>query len=205
MGKRQAMHETGQNRIFTYASLSMVVLASFLFYGHLNGATSSDFIAHASKSWEGPGYSLLHYVTRLVSHNLPIKASRAEVYHYALLFVFTVLSLHFTLAILKNHFAQRYPDSSQALCGLMPIALLLASMIIINPFARHVYVGIGTPNPWHNPTFLLCRVFSLLLFFEVLDVVDTKSPPLRSYVRVSAFSVLSMWSKPAFCLSFSRL
>lgn len=78
-------------------------------------------------------------------------------------------------------------------------------MIIINPFSPHLYLGTGTPNPWHNPTFIFCKPFSILVFIcllKSLDYFKGKTGYIKELFLLSIFSILSMWAKPSFLMSF---
>ncbi len=70
------------------------------------------------------------------------------------------------------------------------------------------YVGIFSPNPFHNATYLAARGFSVISFFtflELLDALYAKEDPKKyrvTYVVFSASLLLSTMTKPSFTLGF---
>jgi len=71
--------------------------------------------------------------------------------------------------------------------------------------SNFVYLGISTPKPWHNPTFIACRPFSILTFIMFIIVLKqeiNKSTILFNYFLLGFFALLSMWFKSSFMLSF---
>ena len=77
--------------------------------------------------------------------------------------------------------------------------------MIINPFSENWYIPYGSANVWHNPTSLFSKFFSIILFIQLLKInvsMEQGTINLKDLIKLSALSILSMWSKPSFLLSF---
>ena len=104
------------------------------------------------------------------------------------------------------------------LISILSLSLFYISMVyppqgIYLPGIKHTYLGVFTPNPFHNATYLAARPFALLAFFwyaKLLPVYEQgyggkwKNPisgvSLRDYVLFSLFLLLSTMTKPSFTL-----
>ncbi len=76
------------------------------------------------------------------------------------------------------------------------------------PESVHRYVGVFSPNPFHNATYLAARGFSVISFFaflELLDSLQAKEEPKKyrvTYVMFSVSLLLTTMTKPSFTLGF---
>jgi hypothetical protein len=151
------------------------------------------------------GYSLLHQLIRLGALVLAfLKVNIAGI--YTILMIFTlVASQLLTLILLRLFLHDRHKEANPYFIDFFSVSLMLVSMIIINPFTPPFYLGTGTPNPWHSPTYIFCKPFSLLVFIFLLksyDYFNENKKYTRVLILLSISSVLSMWAKPSFLMSF---
>jgi hypothetical protein len=200
--------------LFSIGSLVFSLICFFLFYNQIYSKNDylSDVKAHIKFSIykidnQPAGYSLLHslvdFFANKVSNFAYIDLQSAANLGMAMLLTFAVF---FTILIIKNYF----DDDVNVLnlkTMMLTITTMLVSMIIVAlPGAKSfVYLGVGTPNPWHNPTFLICRPFSLLvflLFIMVFNQAFNKRINYLQYIALGVFAILSMWFKPSFMMSF---
>jgi len=102
--------------------------------------------------------------------------------------------------------------------SILSLSLFFISMVypprrIDLPGIKHVYLGVFTPNPFHNATYLSARPFAILSFFwyaKLLPIYEQgyggkwKNPisgvSLRDYILFSIFLLLSTMTKPSFTL-----
>ncbi|MEG0751905.1 MAG: hypothetical protein RR998_02220 [Oscillospiraceae bacterium] len=98
---------------------------------------------------------------------------------------------------------------THAIPGLLTFSLLLASMLIL-PIKNlaggewHAYLGVFTPNPWHNPTYIVARPFAIICFFEFSELFDLHDESF-TFPRLALFSsslLLATFAKPSFAIVF---
>jgi len=122
-----------------------------------------------------------------------------------LMILILLASLYFTVIILQSYFKDRYKELNPYLIDFVSLSLVIVSMIILTPFQDNVYIGSGTPNPWHSPSNIFCRPFCLIVFIYLAKSFENYKEK-KSYIwqlfMVSLFSILSMWAKPSFLISF---
>jgi len=104
--------------------------------------------------------------------------------------------------------------------SILSLSLFFISMVYppqgVNlPGIQHNYLGVFTPNPFHNATYLAARPFAILSFFWYAKLLPAyeqgyggkwKNPAsgvsLRDYILFSIFLLLSTMTKPSFTLVF---
>lgn len=88
---------------------------------------------------------------------------------------------------------------------MLTVATFVISMIILQPWLGALYLGVFTGNPWHNPTFIFARVFSILAFISFLKLTDPDRQAggggLRWWWLLAGSAVLSVWAKPSFMIT----
>jgi hypothetical protein len=197
---------------FTAATLAFCSICLFIFYSQATSKTGypSDLRDHIGfamdpGNYAAAGYSFLHQFVMVLAKFFSFLCPSREIV-YSLMMIFSlVASLLFSVLIIRNYFHKRYKDINPYSIDFMSFSLMLVSMIIINPFSHPYYLGTGTPNPWHNPTYIFCKPFSILVFLFLLKSFDNynlKTDYLKELFFLSFFSVLSMWAKPSFLMSF---
>lgn len=81
------------------------------------------------------------------------------------------------------------------------IVLLLVGPIFLFTFPERMYLGYISPNPYHNPTYVLFRPFVLLILFNAIDNLRAKWDWKQS--ALMAFWILcATLAKPNFTLTF---
>jgi len=200
--------------LFALFSLGFSLVSFFLFYCQIYSKTDylSDLKAHVRFSIytidnKPSGYSLLHslvnFFAKTVSNFAFINLETAANIGMALLLAFAIF---FSILLVKNYFDDAV-DVFKVKTLVLSFTTLLVSMIITTmPGAgKFVYLGVGTPNPWHNPTFLICRPFSILVFLffvAVFQQAQNKKVNYINYFALGIAAIFSMWFKPSFMMSF---
>jgi hypothetical protein len=199
------------NRLLAFFLFAVfIALISILFWNQytIPNIYFSDWRSHvgfsSSSKIEG-GYSLLHFLvfhtSRAVLYIIPYLEFANVVNFVMNLYVtFSVIMTYYVLKMfyLKNYF-------SCIVSSYVSLSLLLVSMIVLKyDMQDSVYASSGTPNPWHNPTYLFARPFSLLFFaFVVKRFLNyTENTQYGDLFLLSFIGVLSTWSKPSFILTF---
>lgn len=111
---------------------------------------------------------------------------------------------------------------STVLCGvilsLVAISLFFVSMLfppegIYLPGIKHVYLGVFTPNPFHNATYMAARPFTILAFFQYCRLLlhyeegwngqwkrGAQGVSMWDYLLFSLFLLLATMTKPSFTI-----
>jgi hypothetical protein len=91
--------------------------------------------------------------------------------------------------------------------GASPVMTILVSVVLafVLPFPNwwegDRYVGLVTPNVWHNPTGVFAMPFALGLFMAAVRLLDRLTPGQAALTGLA--SVLSLLAKPLYFLAFA--
>jgi hypothetical protein len=197
---------------FSTVALVFCCICLFIFYSQATSRTGypSDLRAHVGfamnpGNYGAAGYSFLHQFVMVLAKFFSFLRQSREIVYSVLMILTLTASLLISVLIIRNYFHKRYKDINPYFIDFMSLSLMVVSMIIINPFSHPYYLGTGTPNPWHNPTYIFCKPFSILVFLFLVKAFDNfnlKTDYLKELIFLSFFSVLSMWAKPSFLMSF---
>lgn len=97
------------------------------------------------------------------------------------------------------------------LTGTVAVSLFFVSMVypptgIYLPGIKYKYLGVFTPNPFHNATYMAARPFAILTFFkygELLPVYVQKNAVRehkRDYILFAIYLLLATMTKPSFTI-----
>ena len=182
----------------------------FLFYKQSLGIDyPSDLREHITFAMDAvhqpsKAYSLLHKLLVCLAWLFSFTPVDATFLFSMLMVSMLVLSVIAAILVVYFFLKEKYPHANILHIQCISISLLTLSMMIPTSLAGNVYLGIGTPNPWHNATYLFCKPFSLLTFiyFTKLLTNPQKNNAISDYLFLSVFGILSMWAKPSFMLIF---
>lgn len=109
-----------------------------------------------------------------------------------------------------NYLLPRKGVADGVLISILTVALFFVSMLIVPeglylPGIYRKYLGVFTPNPFHNATYLAARPFAILAFLwfvKLLPVYEkgTERKNIGDYILFSAFLLLATMTKPSFTL-----
>lgn len=120
---------------------------------------------------------------------------------------FIVICLAYVLTALivwkvaRERFEEDGIRRSNILAMFCVVIVLLVGPISIFTFPQQQYLGYFSPNPYHNPTFIILKPLALIWFFMVVDQVF-KKPTLKSIVLVGAIVLFATMAKPSFTITF---
>jgi hypothetical protein len=125
-------------------------------------------------------------------------------FHYVACLVLSlsiVASLAIIERIVRAFLAQHYSDFFLLFISVSLIFVSAVFLPLINPYP---YKGVWSPNPWHNPTYIMVKPFVLLSFFWYILEVDKEQPFQKrfSLIRISLLLGISCFIKPNFVLAF---
>ena len=198
------------NRIFYTALFLFTLLLIFLFYSQSYGGElyPSDFPAHVSFSLgfntenTASGYSFLHICTFVLSKLINIIIQDPiESANYSMI-ILLVSSEILSVLLIRYNLNRKY-NKKKYLINFISLSIMIISMILINPAAKgYWYLGTGTPNPWHNPTFIFCKPFSIPVLLTTYSLLIDFKLSKSQIPTLIIFSTLSMWAKPSFMMTF---
>lgn len=95
--------------------------------------------------------------------------------------------------------------------GIVAVSLFFVSMVypptgIYLPGIKYKYLGVFTPNPFHNATYMAARPFAMLAFFkygELLPLYEQENAWKehgRDYLLFSVYLLLATMAKPSFTI-----
>lgn len=178
---------------------------------HLSWASYTDSFLNIPS--QARTYPLYHLTVRAFSvfFDTEVSGALAEASYNALsaALIYIIICACVNGRTFKARLAGRELDFTRALPTLLTFALLTCSMLIL-PIKElfgepwNMYVGVFTPNPWHNPTQPTARPFAIiayLLFCYLLPMDDKgfKPAPLAAF---SLSLALCTFAKPSFATIF---
>ena len=175
-------------------------------------AFHSDILAYMKEAMGiDSGYSfpypIMFWLTRLLDLVLPIEWSIAMV----------ITGLQVSSLVLLRHYFHKYLRKAvpgmaagwqQAFATLAAFGMMFYSMIFVynHPFpgTRFYYMGVFSPNPFHNATYIAARPFSIVTVFLFADLLEEYEQRI-DYKKAITFSVvllLATMTKPSFTMIF---
>ena len=200
--------EKFNNKKFYITIGFMFLINVFLFYmqgiqpiGDDTGTLfSSDLPMHFNKiyKWEtfkydyNTNYSIFHLILRfftLFDGIIPIQIPTALLLAGANLWAVLIIKKYLTKDVKSEYKA-----------NLLAIAISIVTMLILPQKIHMPFFGIGSPNQWHNPTFLLLKPFILLSYieFEKIFIKKIKITPWKFIL----WNTIAVMIKPSFAMAF---
>lgn len=188
------------------AAVVLSLLSAWLF--HLQASTPlwgdfrSDLRQHlriARQLWEGsiyiphPGF---HFTTLLIAHasGWTLESSSILVLTAAI-----AASYWITLKIFQHYLR---PYCGETLLALLAFVLSMVSAIYAPFFNPNIYLGQGSPNVWHSPTWIAAEPFALLGFYLSERWLDVEKRHLIAGPGLTLALVLAIGTiyKPSFAV-----
>lgn len=150
-------------------------------------------------------YPVMFWLTKVLYTVLPIEWAIAVVITGLQCASFLLLRYYFKSYLDK---AGLYQDWCHVLSTVCAFASLFYSMIFVynHPFpgTRFYYMGVFSPNPFHNATYLAARPFSIVAVFVFVDLLDAyeKAFDVRKSIWFSMVLLLATMTKPSFTIVF---
>ncbi len=150
-------------------------------------------------------YPIMFWLIALVHWILPIEWSVAVVLAVFQGTSFWLLRHYFHKYICRATSMQKW-GWQQAFATLAAFGVLLYSMIFVynHPFPglRFYYMGVFSPNPFHNATYVAARPFSIICVFLFADLLQQyeKKVPAKTTVAFSIALLLATMTKPSFTI-----
>lgn len=177
-----------------------------------NIAYHSDILAYMQEAMGiDSGYSfpypIMFWLTRLLHLVLPIEWSIAIVITLLHVLSFVVLR-HYFGKYLRKTMTGELVVWQQVLTTLAAFAVLFYSMIWVynHPFpgTRFYYMGVFSPNPFHNATYQASRPFAIICVFLFADLLEKyeQKPDFKKALVFSGVLLAATMTKPSFTIVF---
>lgn len=113
----------------------------------------------------------------------------------------------FTLIIIKNHWYRNVSietENYRIVSDIFIISLLFVSAIYLPCLQLNRYIGVGTPNPWHNATILATRGFAIGTFFSFVTLWEKymKKTESKDVCIFCVYLFMTTLTKPSFTFIF---
>lgn len=213
--------KTWQKTEYSVSGLLVLVLAGLVLFLTYNQAVSaltdgynykSDILAYMKEA-QGidSGYSfpypIMFWCIALLNLFLPIEWASAVVVACFQCASFALLR-HYFQKYLRKVCPELKAGWQQVLTTLAAFGILFYSMIFVYghyfPGTRFYYLGVFTPNPWHNATYAAARPFSIMAMFmfgDLLDCYEERFDAKKS-LAFSLLLLLATMTKPSFTIVF---
>ncbi len=172
------------------------IIASALF----NNSPSPEIVEIIEKHRHIYAYMLYHLVVKVVQIFIEdnYALSSTIVLVYSTLATMLIVRLLFT-NFLKNHLSV----AKQYLVDV--ISIFSVFFFGIGGFLTGgvLYLSVGSPNVWHNPTTILSRpimLFAFYIFIKAFEQLKLGEKPIVLLTLFSALLVLSAYAKPSFAI-----
>lgn len=183
--------------VLTFITISFLIFAQVFLSGYTSDwPTHLSFIVKSNSS----EYSLFHFVLKLVYYTFDSFTVMAA------FSVFLGITSNLISYLLVRQYLLKKINKEKYKVELLCLSLFIVSMITIPFFPINSrYLGVGTPNPWHNPTFFLVRPFAISSFIFITQVnklIENNKPYVKPLILFSASMLISALMKPSFYLVF---
>lgn len=146
-------------------------------------------------------FSMLQFLGKTFSETLPEYS-----FQIAGLIVVVLFNLALVLLIfdrIKKENARLPTTLLLLLCFFIPLFLVVVAPVsIFTVFQHNLYLGYIGINVYHNPTIILLKTASILLFWMILDNYSKKKAPLVTILGLILLTTFDLLAKPSFVLCF---
>lgn len=150
-------------------------------------------------------YPIMFWALSLLAKVLRIEFAYAVVVTLAQIVSFGLLSKLLARYVQKT-LGKTLSTTQKIVTLLVAFGLLFFSMIFVynHPFpgTRFYYMGVYSPNPFHNATYLVSRPFAIVCIFQIVELLDTFEQAF-DWKKGSVFVVtllLATMTKPSFTI-----
>lgn len=194
-----------------------ILLNASVFLNQAYNSYRSDFVPHVKFVIDPnaeASYSLMHILVRKITDIFVIFNSSLSEYYTSLatnnLIIILSLSTALTYLLIKRFFLKSNENATKQLNSiqiqLLVLGILFSSMLIINlNINSNHYLGVWTPNPHHNPTYIFSKPFAVLSFVYLaffLNKIVRNNLSVKYFIFTAFILLFSMWAKPSFLISF---
>ncbi|HPF86790.1 MAG TPA: hypothetical protein PK537_01905 [Candidatus Limiplasma sp.] len=212
---RRCGEKTSFDGFFWVAFALLAAAVTYIFYREA-ASGQSDIYIHAVTA-SGFNFLDLHSITERIAYpfwhvNFAVLYQLGVPLAWAAAIVTAVYKMLGFMLVQRIIYLYLTPLASAKIATLAALAAMVVTGIRIPTFNSSVYIGIGSPTVWHNPTQIVAVLSSLLCVFYTAHVVylfwDARSShvpvtlPWKKVVLLAVLVVFSATCKPTFLQAF---
>lgn len=205
-------NEMKAKKMYCWVNIVLVAIFTisvyFLIYkqAHYDGATGrylSDLPLHMATALDGRGYSLMASLFRCVYAVLPSYMS------IIVLLMMISASTVFAVALFLAFLLKDANDGKLLYYKYIPLALglMVVSTVYVPKVYPFFYSGTYLTQPWHNSTYLLMRLFGvlvLLVYFKMEEQYLT-NVSVKDAILFAGLLTVTNYAKPNFIIAFAPM
>jgi len=189
--------------LFVFGVISVYLFSNYIYSANLQKTIyPSDLLGHLNfiktiKSGKlflipHPGFHILVILFSWLSF------TSVEVSSIIILTLCVISSFAITYFYLRSIILNTHLESL-----LITWILFLVSAIYLPFFSKNIYLGQGTPNIWHNPTFIAQKPLAILIFFMAIVFLQFNNNSLlnKKSLFLAFLLFASVWIKPNFAIT----
>ncbi|MBN2400148.1 MAG: hypothetical protein JXI33_07385 [Candidatus Aminicenantes bacterium] len=190
--------------LFVFAVISVCLFSNYLYSANAQKTLyPSDFLGHLNfiKTIHSgkiftiphPGFHILVILFSWLSFT-SMEVSMIIVLVFCVLSSFVITYFYLRSKFLFDHLESL----------LVSWILFLLGAIFVPFFSKTMYLGQGTPNIWHNPTFIAQKPLAILIFFVGIVFLQFNHKSLldKKSLFLAFLLFASVWIKPNFAITF---
>ena len=207
-------HEKSSFDAFFWVAFVLLFFAVVYIYYREAASGQSDIYIHALTA---SGFDFLdpHSITSRMAYpfwhlNFAVLYQLGMPLEWAATAVCAVYKMLGFLLVQRIIYLYLMPDASAKLATLAALIAMMVTAIRIPSVNDAVYIGIGSPNVWHNPTQIVAVLSSLLCVFYTAHIVyllqkstgQALSLPWKKLMLLGGILLFSAVCKPTFLQAF---
>ena len=201
---------------FWVAFALLLVIVTMIYYREASSG-QSDIFLHATIA-SGFNFLDLHSITSRIAYpfwhlNFALLYQMGMPLVTAATVVCVVYKMLVFLLVQRIISLYLAPESGSKQATLAALVLMFVTAVRIPAFNPTVYIGIGSPNVWHNPTQIVAVLSSLLCVFYTAHILFTFSRqaktqvagvmlPWKKLILLAAIVLFAAVCKPTFLQAF---
>ncbi|MEL7213744.1 MAG: hypothetical protein AAGK92_13860 [Pseudomonadota bacterium] len=184
---------TGTQTAYTSAILLFILLSSNIINLFVYEGIQSDFTHHIAFITDGVKltYPIWHWSLIFIVELFGVALKDAAIFVTTMMCLGTFLVTAFLL--------RRYTDILRNRIPWYAFALSILGSVFLPGITAHMYLGVGSPSVWHNPSSYPIEFLQLVGLVFILRFYEQRTAvPL--FLALSVL-IISLWAKPTFVFS----
>lgn len=200
---------------FVGVSIFLVMLFSYVFNSSIGtngflGNYSMDYSIHNKTA-----YTIFDGIHNEANKFMQVVYTY-PLYHFVvkILSIFTGLSVHatsglticifvlFTILLVRNFLIDNTNYNNKKIINSLSLASVIIMNLYIPSLVSTFYYPQGSPNLWHNPTFLIARPFAFLTAYEFIKFFKSINISKRNVLLLALYCFLCSFAKPSYAIIF---
>lgn len=123
-----------------------------------------------------------------------------EISAWLLMILCYLATVYILIKRLLQEWKQEKRENSLLISTIASLIILLVGPIFLFTYPERMYLGYYSPNPYHNPTYILFRPFVLLAFFSIVDNLYAKWD-WKKALSIAFLIMCATLAKPSFTIT----